>query len=66
MLQEPTIQTALRVLTAITEHKSPDPDDVAIVRGKRAPASDEDTAELACSIIIEAVERRKKLVLMRR
>jgi hypothetical protein len=56
------MQTALRVLTAITEKRQPDPADVATLHGY---AASQDTAmdldQLACEVIQKAIKRRAKV-----
>ena len=53
------MKTALRVLTALTEKRQPDPADINLLRSYAGPQT-EDVAldEFACSIIQQALERR--------
>ena len=55
------MQLALRVLTALTEKRYPDPDDVAKLRelapGARAKTAD----ELACEVIHKALKQRAEV-----
>lgn len=57
-----TMQTALRVLTAITDGRQPDPADVAALHsyaGPQPPGIDLD--EFACEVIQKAIKRRAEV-----
>jgi len=56
------MKTALRVLTAITEKRQPDPADVTLLRSYAGPqAKDVPLDEFACAIIQQALERRAEI-----
>ena len=51
--------TALRVLTAITEKRHPDPGDVDVIRGLAGTGCESmGIDELACEVIQKALKRR--------
>ncbi len=55
------MQTALRVLTAITERRAPDPADLAHLRELAGPGHEQtDPDELACDVIQKATKHREK------
>jgi hypothetical protein len=50
--------TALRVLTALTDKRYPDPADVETLRGYVPQLRDEPPDELACEVIEQALKHR--------
>ena len=56
------MKTALRVLTALTEKRQPDPADINLLRSYAGPQT-EDVAldEFACSIIQQALKHRAQI-----
>jgi len=56
------MKTALRVLTAITEKRQPDPADITLLRNYAGPQP-QDIAldEFACTIIQRALKRRAEI-----
>jgi hypothetical protein len=57
-----TMQTALRVLTAITEGRQPDPVDVAALHSYAGPQpAGTDLDEFACEVIQKAIKRRAEV-----
>ena len=56
------MQTALRVLTAITEGRQPDPVDVTALQGYAGPQPEGiDLDEFACEVIQRAIRRRAEV-----
>jgi hypothetical protein len=56
------MQTALRVLTAITEGRQPDPADVAALRSYAGPQpAGIDLDEFACEVIQKAIMHRTEV-----
>jgi hypothetical protein len=56
------MQTALRVLTAITEGRQPDPADVAALHSYAGPQpAGIDLDEFACKVIQKAIGRRAEV-----
>jgi hypothetical protein len=52
---------ALRVLTALTEHQQPDPNDVDELRRLTPLSADADLDELACDVIHRALKHRTEI-----
>ena len=55
------MQTALRVLTAITEKQNPDPKDIEALRQIAPSLADVPPDELACGVIQQALKRRAEI-----
>jgi hypothetical protein len=56
------MQTALRILTAITENRLPDPADVVALHSYAGPQPEGyDLDEFACAVIQEAMKRRAEV-----
>jgi hypothetical protein len=56
------MQTALRILTAITENRPPDPTDVVALHSYAGPQPEGiDLDELACTVIQQAMNRRAEV-----
>ena len=56
------MQTALRVLVALTEKRQPDPADVDALRRYSAPQPEEfELDEFACDVIQKALKRRVEI-----
>lgn len=55
------IQTATRVLSALTDRRSPDPADVIALREYDGRGNGRDLDELACDVIQKAIRRRAQV-----
>lgn len=55
------IQTATRVLAALTDHQSPDPADVVVLREYDGRGNGRDLDELACDAIQKALRHRAEV-----
>ena len=56
------LKLALRVLTAITENRNPDPADIEALRACEGSCSNgRGVEELACDVIQRSIEHRRKL-----
>lgn len=55
------MQTALRVLGTLTEHRDPDPADVEALRGLAPYAGHMPLDELACEVIQRAIMHRAEV-----
>jgi len=60
------IKTATRVLSALTDKKSPYPADVRALREYDGSAKERDLDELACDVIQKALQRRAQVRAMAR
>jgi hypothetical protein len=55
------LETALRVITAISEREHPDPDDVAALKAYAPQSADLPIEELVCDVINDAIRHRPAL-----
>jgi len=56
------MKTALRVLTALTEKRAPDPEDINLLRSYAGPQPDDVALdEFACTIIQQALKQRAQI-----